>query len=1735
MGRWRSKGWIVNDDRLVVRRQGAGQSSRQLEKLILQGMKMNMQPTGVITIRALIGLCACLIMTNVNAVENPYWDFSIYGTQNPQKLMQISIDSESTAEKLRIRSYLAQKHGNSMEGFAAQAWMAGYEGRAEESKKLYLECTHRYPKFGLCINNVVNANQNDLVLAQMFLDADPTAFDFSPIRTMFSNLGEAGKVQEQKAFLKSVEQKYAGSWLIPYLYYMEAAQRKDPVAQRAALYQAISTAGQKPPFVVYQLLINLEIGQFYQGGESRLTKAIELVVQYFKQTERYDEYEPWRFLLAEVADNSEATRVALLQQYERFLLVSKIKSADSAHPMPVEILDLVNWQGEAANHSQLGPWLRSLREKFAARRSSEPEIEKRLLSFETSSQEISPKDLAPRWQKLISNALSEKDAAAYAVKAIWDLVQADGCNEAQSLAETWGTRFGENADFHSNAYEAALCVNDFAKARQHLDAARRINPKGYGITARTDRMRLAMAEDRKQQWDKEQARNPLYKLWDAKNGARVSLNIEFATGLSSLPAKYFGQLNQLAKLLKENGAEEYQFDIGGHTDSRGSAPLNQKLSEERAKAVVDYLVAKAGIDRARLVATGYGSSLPLADNNGEEGLRKNRRVEILPRASLRTPILAKQGKPDGSVTMSPDGRYLATYEGLWDVRSRIKVRTFPAASYYHRMAFAPNGRILVRVVSTEWPNSSERVIELIDTSSGLVMKRKKGGIEGFDISPDGSRLAVVKGGMLVVLGMPDLQVVAQRRLSPADTSGMVAWLGNGKLVASVRSGGEKLHLLNASDLKITKVFDDINYVHTLDVSRTGKTLAVITNDGMLHTWDTQSWRHRELQLGVFAEQFVFHPFEEKALIGQWNGTERKTRLLDLGAMKVIKTWGAGDGVQQPAFSVDGRSFFFAGKEYDFATLNSRPWSEHKEGLGEGGYFSSALPDRGQFLTYSNYTSIDDTQIWDLASGHPADKLVGLKMCGSVDGSPGYFWRCTKESEYQEMVEKGSWRIVPAPSPFKTIERQYIKNRTASRLVVFEQDAPPSSGREAKNGNLLIIDRISGKLLASHPVLLRLEDALYSNDDALHYGNVSTSIDPSGRYLAMRVSWKEHWGYPELSGKVVWLFDLETGKEIERLSLKGRAEKISFMPGNAAKLRVGFDTKTEVYDVSKRGWGENEPWTSKETLHDENGTLKVLANKNILTLLDNDQPERYVFARKNPETVKLFPAQNLMLVYYGGGEYDYYDLKMLNLQLSMHMREKGEWLAYTPSGEFSASPNGAQGYYWALGDKYLPFDALKERFERPDVIKQQLGKVVSGTATAPQQLMASSLSQNAASAQNANPVVPQLVQQPNTNAAPAGGATAPTIEADLFMPPFKLRLIDPPAKSHDAQIGLRVGITKVRAIASEPEIELNINGQQVKSRGLRVTSGKTCVDAKGQGTIDCEQTVEIPVSLGDGRNVVQVSLLYRNARLDTATTVVELERPRSVGQQAPRLWLFAAGVSKYADGKQNLQFADRDAEELAKVLKAQEGKLFSQVNTKVFTNQMVTKGTLDTEIKRFLKQASEQDMIIILLAGHGVQDNDQTLYFMTHDAVMDEPYSGLDVSQIRVILRNRPMNQKALLLLDICHAGALGEGKRGQVSAEDAIKQLSQGTGVIVLSSSTGRELSNEGANFRGGHGAFTSAVLDGLEGAADRDAGNRDGVVSISELTTFVMRRVPELTRNSQHPTMPSTERVQDFPVAVGS
>jgi len=123
-------------------------------------------------------------------------------------------------------------------------------------------------------------------------------------------------------------------------------------------------------------------------------------------------------------------------------------------------------------------------------------------------------------------------------------------------------------------------------------------------------------------------------IWDAKTKkcmpnplkellAKSLTDVNFKTGSAELTQSSYSYLDEIAKSLTDY--PELILTITGHTDSDGTEEYNQKLSENRANAVKNYLVKK-GIGDNKLIAVGKGETEPIASNDTKAGKDKNRRV-----------------------------------------------------------------------------------------------------------------------------------------------------------------------------------------------------------------------------------------------------------------------------------------------------------------------------------------------------------------------------------------------------------------------------------------------------------------------------------------------------------------------------------------------------------------------------------------------------------------------------------------------------------------------------------------------------------------------------------------------------------------------------------------------------------------------------------------------------------------------------------------------------------------------------------------------------------------------------------------------------------------------------------------------------------------------------------------------------------------------------------------------------
>jgi uncharacterized caspase-like protein len=234
-------------------------------------------------------------------------------------------------------------------------------------------------------------------------------------------------------------------------------------------------------------------------------------------------------------------------------------------------------------------------------------------------------------------------------------------------------------------------------------------------------------------------------------------------------------------------------------------------------------------------------------------------------------------------------------------------------------------------------------------------------------------------------------------------------------------------------------------------------------------------------------------------------------------------------------------------------------------------------------------------------------------------------------------------------------------------------------------------------------------------------------------------------------------------------------------------------------------------------------------------------------------------------------------------------------------------------------------------------------------------------------------------------------------------------------------------------------------------------------------------------------------------------------------QAADTFALVFGISRYEKLPQDLwlQYPDADAKSFAQFLASPRGGGVFADRTLVLTNEQATTAALRDAFKTFLSRPGKDDTVYILIAGHGTVDN-RGAYILTYDADPEKlSDTALPMSEIHSLVEQELTRAgHVIFLADVCRAASIAGQKTTAIGA--VVEKLGEAPGEMLgLMAARPTELSLEGPEFGGGHGAFTYSVLRGLDGAADSD---HDGFVTAGELIDFVSTDVPKLTNNKQHP-----------------
>jgi len=254
-----------------------------------------------------------------------------------------------------------------------------------------------------------------------------------------------------------------------------------------------------------------------------------------------------------------------------------------------------------------------------------------------------PDEPSVKWEKLALQGgggfeFFINQGTALGVEALYHNFMAQDSNKPYRLVSLVGTMsvyFGEGPATAKAREEAEKAKADAAKAQADAASAA---AAASALAAQNQAQAAAAASQADA--DKAEAQRRAQELQAQVAQAQTEINaikdmvarkdlkpVNFETGSAELLVDSHAALDKVAETAKKY--PNLKLRVEGHTDSTGSASLNQTLSQKRADAVRDYLVNTAGIPADQVVAAGFGQTRPIASNETSEGRAQNRRVEFI--------------------------------------------------------------------------------------------------------------------------------------------------------------------------------------------------------------------------------------------------------------------------------------------------------------------------------------------------------------------------------------------------------------------------------------------------------------------------------------------------------------------------------------------------------------------------------------------------------------------------------------------------------------------------------------------------------------------------------------------------------------------------------------------------------------------------------------------------------------------------------------------------------------------------------------------------------------------------------------------------------------------------------------------------------------------------------------------------------------------------------------------------
>lgn len=1040
-----------------------------------------------------------------------------------------------------------------------------------------------------------------------------------------------------------------------------------------------------------------------------------------------------------------------------------------------------------------------------------------------------------------------------------------------------------------------------------------------------------------------------------------------------------------------------------------------------------------------------------------------------------------------SVAFSSDGKYILSggkdnTVKLWNASTGKEIRTFMGHSgWVYSVAFTPDGRYAVS-------GSSDKTIRIWDIATGKAERTFSGEeeIRSMVLSPDGRCiLAAGKGYDFTThdnyFTVKALSIEDGKKLWKSQRykgfEPHVTFFPDGKYGLS-SEGGIKMWDMRSG--KLIREFADSNYDSSITVFPDGKRV-LSSKFKNLRIWDVETGVPiKELPGHDTIDTVALSPDGRYALSGCRDNTARLWDVEKGQEIRMLtghKAW-----INAVGFSPDGHYALSGCSDNTLKLWDVKTGREIRTYAGNvsQNQVVAFSPDGSSIIA----ASVNDLNLWDAFTGNAIRTLTGhsdwinaavflpdgrhvLSASGSYQG---------KKDNTLKLWDIDTGQLI----------RSYIGHLGAVYDVAVSPDGRRAlSNSKDKTTRLWEISTGRGiRTFSGSPSCLT-----FSSD-----GESALSVDPSPVKDSM------------MDDHILKKWDPASGRVLRSYVLS--RNDLGHGTAFSSDSRYLITNKWEVWETStgrkvQTLAGENEGYAPTAAFSPDNRYVLLGHASNLMTLWDvtsGKKLRQFAGHTGGVLSVAFSPDGRYALSGSSDGTVRIWDIPTEKEIVQMVKFTDGEWIAMTPEGYYVSSASGDKNINVRVGDNIYGIDQYRSTFYRPQVVEAAF------TTGDTQKAISEALG--------------TVKEKPTI-------ATVKDIE-----PPFVVIKSPEEGKRTDsADIDVAMyAEDRNQAIKS---IAVYVNGRMVssgESRGVTVTAttGRIIIP-QGEKRLDAK----VPVTLEKGENLVEVVAFNGFSEGRTSVRVYcEESSSRREKLILPRLWILAIGVNEYKEKNlRPLSYAAADAAGIVDVLKGQEGKLFREINSLIISDNSTLKPTYENiaDNLNYLSRAGHKDVVILFIAGHGINDERGDFYFLPSDAVILQDGAikrsrAISWRDLKAVL---DLPSKKIIFADTCHSEGVSGKKTRAVNNDRFVKEL-QEANAVIFSSSRGRELSQESTTW--GHGAFTYALIEGIKGKANLVKDNR---ISMKELDTYVSEMVPQITNGAQHPITNTPDGYVNFPVAV--